>query len=559
MSSFFGVGVNPFTTQVGQRIEQATDGSLASENWALNMEICDIINETEDGHKDAIKALRKRLQQNAGKNYTVVMYTLTVLETCVKNCDKRFHVVVCNKEFIQELVKLIEPSSSSSSTTTSSWLDTLPPTLQSLSNTITAHLPIDKGPKNDPPTIVQEKVLSLIQSWADAFRNQPEMSGVVQIYQDLKNKGIEFPPTDLDAMAPIHTPQRSIPDADIPLGVPALVAQQEGTLGGSGVSIGSGGAGGGGSSGSPLQPQRLTPDQLNKLRNELDIVQGNMAVLNEMLNELSPGKEHPSDIQLLKELHSTCRLMQQRLVELISKLANDEVTAELLRVNDLLNNLFLRYNRYEKNREMGSREAAGASATTNGQVAGAEGGESLIDLSEEEAALPKINSQLSALSIGASASSQLASMNSVPAQHGGTSSGIHHTHKEDSEFDMFAQSRNVTYESSKLGGSSYEANLKPDQISGGLGAAAQARSSSQAASGLPATTMHKESDFDEMAAWLGEEGAPQESLTSSEFERFLAERAAAAENIPNASSTTTSSPRHRKPHKEKEEPSLFAM
>lgn len=64
------------------------------------------------------------------------------------------------------------------------------------------------GPKNDPPTIVQEKVLSLIQSWADAFRNQPEMSGVFQVYQDLKNKGIEFPPTDLDAMAPIHTPQR---------------------------------------------------------------------------------------------------------------------------------------------------------------------------------------------------------------------------------------------------------------------------------------------------------------------------------------------------------------
>lgn len=58
--------------------EQATDASLASENWALNMEICDIINETEDGPKDAVKALRKRLQQNAGKNYTVVMYTLTV-------------------------------------------------------------------------------------------------------------------------------------------------------------------------------------------------------------------------------------------------------------------------------------------------------------------------------------------------------------------------------------------------------------------------------------------------------------------------------------------------
>ena len=87
--------------------EQATDASLASENWALNMEICDIINDTEDGPKDAIKAIRKRLTQNAGKNYTVVMYTLTVLETCVKNCGKRFHILACNKEFVQELVKLI--------------------------------------------------------------------------------------------------------------------------------------------------------------------------------------------------------------------------------------------------------------------------------------------------------------------------------------------------------------------------------------------------------------------------------------------------------------------
>uniref|UniRef100_A0A8C0X8Y4 VHS domain-containing protein n=1 Tax=Castor canadensis TaxID=51338 RepID=A0A8C0X8Y4_CASCN len=40
---------NPFSSPVGQRIEKATDGSLQSEDWALNMEICDIINETEEG------------------------------------------------------------------------------------------------------------------------------------------------------------------------------------------------------------------------------------------------------------------------------------------------------------------------------------------------------------------------------------------------------------------------------------------------------------------------------------------------------------------------------
>lgn len=88
--------------------EQATDGSLPSENWGLNMEICDYINDGADGPKDAIKAIKKRLVQNAGKNHTIVMYTLTVLETCVKNCGKSFHILVCNKEFIQELVKIFD-------------------------------------------------------------------------------------------------------------------------------------------------------------------------------------------------------------------------------------------------------------------------------------------------------------------------------------------------------------------------------------------------------------------------------------------------------------------
>ncbi|MGH0146568.1 UNVERIFIED_CONTAM: hypothetical protein FKN15_008368 [Acipenser sinensis] len=40
---------SPFASPVGQRIDKATDGSLQSEDWGLNIEICDIINETEEG------------------------------------------------------------------------------------------------------------------------------------------------------------------------------------------------------------------------------------------------------------------------------------------------------------------------------------------------------------------------------------------------------------------------------------------------------------------------------------------------------------------------------
>jgi len=64
------------------------------------------------------------------------------------------------------------------------------------------------GPKNDPPNVVHDKILGMIQTWAETFKGQPELSGVVQVYDDLKSKGIEFPMTDLDSMAPILTPKR---------------------------------------------------------------------------------------------------------------------------------------------------------------------------------------------------------------------------------------------------------------------------------------------------------------------------------------------------------------
>ncbi|XP_072947185.1 TOM1-like protein 2 isoform X2 [Epargyreus clarus] len=445
--SFFGVG-NPFATPVGQKIEQATDGSLPSENWALNMEICDIINSSTDGPKDAIKAIRKRLTQSAGKNYTVVMYTLTVLETCVKNCGKSFHVLVCNKEFISELVKLI-------------------------------------GPKNDPPTVVQEKVLSLIQCWADAFQNQPELQGVGQVYNELRTKGVEFPMTDLDAMAPIFTPMRSVPDGvEQPLaGSPQRAAAPA----------------------SPARPAQeplpttvtLTESQTSKLRADLSVVEGNMAVMNDMLNELTaqpPAQHHDSDIELLNELAETLAAMQARVAELVARLAGAALTADLLLANDRLHNLLLRHKRFLNN-----RNAATGGATPSAILGAAMGvpvtndspkkdDDALIDLSDDVPDVAKL------------------SVNDIQADKSPSGSK--------DEFDMFAQSRNVTYENTKTGGSSY-ADGAERHAPHGLAAAAQ-----RAANQQPLASC--------------EANGTQESVTSSDFDKFLAERAAAADALPNA-------------------------
>ncbi|XP_070149824.1 TOM1-like protein 2 [Polyergus mexicanus] len=515
--SLFGVS-NPFSTPVGQKIESATDGSLPSENWTLNMEICDIINETEDGPKDAIKAIKRRLNQAAGKNYTIVMYTLTVLETCVKNCGKRFHALACSREFVQDLVKLI-------------------------------------GPKNEPPTAVQEKVLSLIQTWADTFRHQPHTQGVVQVYQELKIKGIQFPMTDLDAMAPIITPERSVPETEQ---IPANLTTSEQPV----------------SLGTHLSPQtsqsvgqlnQLNEQQLAKLQSELDVVQGNMRVLSEMLAYFtSPdqSKQQPdsADVELLNELYSTCKAMQERVVDLIGKLAHDEMTAELLRINDELNNLFLRYSRYTKNKAQMPASTILAQAighppnTEPTPALTKREAESLIDLSDD---MQDVTKQMSEISATEDADKN--KMDQKKKKEG-----------DNDEFDMFAQSRNATYETTKNSGSKYEDNL--EQVRGGsLSTAILNRNNPK----LPQQTAtsaspNVESEFNEMAAWLdrtpGGQG-DQESLTSSEFERFLAERAAAAEALPTlptaatatSNSSTTGNQNIQRQINKDQDKSLFAL
>ncbi len=43
----------------------------------------------------------------------------------------------------------------------------------------------------------------------------------------------------------------------------------------------------------------MTPEQIAKLRSELDVVQTNGQVLGEMLITLQPGEEHPQDFDFL--------------------------------------------------------------------------------------------------------------------------------------------------------------------------------------------------------------------------------------------------------------------
>uniref|UniRef100_A0A8C0LZQ0 Target of myb1 like 2 membrane trafficking protein n=2 Tax=Canis lupus familiaris TaxID=9615 RepID=A0A8C0LZQ0_CANLF len=452
---------NPFSTPVGQCLEKATDGSLQSEDWTLNMEICDIINETEEGPKDAIRALKKRL--NGNRNYREVMLALT--------------------------------------------------------------------------------------AWADAFRSSPDLTGVVHIYEELKRKGVEFPMADLDALSPIHTPQRSVPEVDPATTMPRSQSQQRTSASSY-------------SSPSPAPyssapqapalsvtgPIMANSEQIARLRSELDVVRGNTKVMSEMLTEMVPGQEDSSDLELLQELNRTCRAMQQRIVELISRVSNEEVTEELLHVNDDLNNVFLRYERFERYRS--GRSVQNASNGVLNEVTE----DNLIDLGPGSPAV--VSPMVGNTAPPSSLSSQLAGLDLGTESVSGTLSSLQQCNPRDG-FDMFAQTRgNSLAEQRKT------VTYEDPQAVGGLASALDSRK--QSSEVIPVA---QPSVMDDIEVWLRTDlkgDDLEEGVTSEEFDKFLEERAKAAEMVPSLPSppgeapAPASNPSSRK-KPERSEDALFAL
>ncbi|CAF4245536.1 unnamed protein product [Rotaria sp. Silwood2] len=310
MASFFRGVTQP--TPLQQAIEKATDGNQPNEDWALIMKICDHVGMHEESAKEAIKIIRKRLQINpVTSGWRTIGLTLTLLEALTKNCGKLFHLQIAQKDFLKDFKAVI-------------------------------------APKNTPPTAIQEQVLGMIQIWALAFRDDPDLINVEHFYEECKQQGLEFPPAEPEnaikaavpatgtierptqysrsmsqpATGTTHRENRSLSD------VSSQQAAHEHTV-----------------------LKQMTPEQIAKLRSELDVVQTNVQVFGEMLVTLQPGEEHPLDLDLLLELHKTCIQMQARIIDLLTQVAIDEITVDLLRYNDEFNNSLKTFENYMQERE----------------------------------------------------------------------------------------------------------------------------------------------------------------------------------------------------------------
>ncbi|XP_023523591.1 TOM1-like protein 9 [Cucurbita pepo subsp. pepo] len=152
---------------VNPMVERATSNKLIGPDWAVNLEICDMIERDPGKAKDVFKGIKKRL---GSKNPKVQLLVLVLLETIIKNCGDIGHAYVAEKGIPREMVKIV---------------------------------------KKKPDFRVKEKILLLIDSWQEATGGPTgRYAQYYAAYQELLRAGAVFPQRSEMSSPVLTRPQR---------------------------------------------------------------------------------------------------------------------------------------------------------------------------------------------------------------------------------------------------------------------------------------------------------------------------------------------------------------
>ncbi|KAK3090106.1 hypothetical protein FSP39_009248 [Pinctada imbricata] len=139
----------PFDFQV-HPIYNATNPAMRDVDWEYITNFCDQVNKELEGPQIAVRLIAHKVQSPQERE---ALYALTTLESCVKNCGRRFHQEIGKFKFLNELIKVVSPKYLGARTT-------------------------DK---------VKKRCIELMYSWSKGL---PHETKVAEAYKMLKTQGI---------------------------------------------------------------------------------------------------------------------------------------------------------------------------------------------------------------------------------------------------------------------------------------------------------------------------------------------------------------------------------
>ncbi|XP_071747797.1 ADP-ribosylation factor-binding protein GGA1-like [Lepeophtheirus salmonis] len=295
------ISANP-TTDSGaleKLLFKATNPSNKLEDVNTIKQFCDLINKDESDNSSII-AIRLLAHKIQSPQEMEAIQSLAVLEACVKSCGKSFRAEVGKFKFLNEMIKLVSPRYLGSRT----------------------------------PEHVKKKVIELLYLWSTSVMEETKIS---EAYQMLKTQGIVTnDPTHVkDAVfAPSLSPRihEDPLNEDQSKQLKKLLQSRNSEDLQKANKIIRG----------MVQDDEKRIEALSKRTSELTLVTNNAKLLNEMLDHYNASSVPRDELELLKELSSSCEKMQLKIHKLASE-SDDNGIGEVLQASDEISRVLERY------------------------------------------------------------------------------------------------------------------------------------------------------------------------------------------------------------------------
>uniref|UniRef100_A0A3B4EPH0 Golgi-associated, gamma adaptin ear containing, ARF binding protein 1 n=1 Tax=Pygocentrus nattereri TaxID=42514 RepID=A0A3B4EPH0_PYGNA len=277
-------------------------------DWDSIKAFCEQLSNEPEGPQLATRLLAHKIQS---PQEWEAMQALMVLETCMKNCGKRFHNEVGKFRFLNELIKVVSP----------------------------------KYLGSRAPEPVKKKVLEMMYSWTVGL---PEETKISDAYQMLKKQGIvkQDPalPDDRPLPPPPPRPKNAIfEDEEKSKMLSRLLnSTHPEDLRAANKLIKE-----------MVQEDQKRMEKVSKRVNAIQEVKESVGLLTQLLGDYSKDNSSHGNEELIKDLYQRCEKMRPTLFRLASDTEdNDEALAEILQANDSLTQVINLYRQLVKGEEV---------------------------------------------------------------------------------------------------------------------------------------------------------------------------------------------------------------